>query len=97
MPKPLKATHTPSSLEDNTMPKRKSLKRMKVTITLRKHVLDAIDELAGMVETTRSDVLDSFADYCLKNEEIIDEIFPILEEEAEDKEEIEDEIEEEEA
>ena len=72
-------------IEDKTMPRRKSFKRVKVTITLPKHLLDAIDELAGMAETTRSDVIDSFADYCLKNEEIVDELFPILEEEAEEE------------
>lgn len=52
---------------------------------LRKQVLDGIDGLADMADTTKSDVLDSFADYCLKNEEIIDELFPILDEEAEEE------------
>lgn len=61
------------------------VKRVKVTITLRKQVLDGIDGLAELADTTRSDVLDSFADYCLKSEEIVDELFPILDEEAEEE------------
>lgn len=65
--------------------KRKSVKRTKVTITLRKHVLDAIDALADMVEASRSGVIDCFMDYCFKNEEIVNEVFPILDEEAEEE------------
>jgi len=72
------------------MPKRISLKRMKVTITLPEYLLDAIDELVNMVGGSRSNVIEAFSDYCMKHEEIVDELFP-YEEEAEEEKEPEDE------
>lgn len=76
--------------------RKKALKRVKVTITLRKQVLDGVDGLAEMAETTRSDVIDSFVDYCLKTAEIINEFFPLHESlgELEGEVEVEDEREE---
>lgn len=77
------------------MPRRKSLKRMKVTITQPKHVIDAIDELAKLVETTRSGVIEAFIEHCLNDKDIIDTVFPfeveIVEDEREEDEEAEDE------
>ena len=64
------------------MSKRISLKRVKITITLPEYLRDAIDELVDIVQGSRSEVIESFADYCLKHEEIINELFPLEEEET---------------
>lgn len=67
------------------MPRRKSLKRMKVTITLPSYVLDAVDGLSEMVETTRSGVIEAFIEHCLNDKEIIDTVFPLEVEIVEDE------------
>lgn len=69
------------------MSQRKSLKRTKVTITLPKYLLEALDELAVAVETSRSDVVESFVEYGLDHEDIVDELFPPVEEEEGESEE----------
>lgn len=69
------------------MSKRKSLKRVKVTITLPKYLLDAIDELAEMTESNRSYVIEAFTDYGLNDQGIVDELFPYEETEEEEIEE----------
>jgi metal-responsive CopG/Arc/MetJ family transcriptional regulator len=59
---------------------RKSMKGVKVTITLPTYLLQEVDGLAEEAETFRSDVITSILDYVFDNEEILDEIFPYEEE-----------------
>jgi len=51
-------------------------RRVEVTITLPKYLLEAIEGLAATVEKTRSAVIEAFAEYCLDHEDIIDKLFP---------------------
>ena len=51
-------------------------RRVEVTITLPKYLLEAIEGLAETVEKTRSAVIEAFAEYCLDHEDIIDKLFP---------------------
>jgi len=51
-------------------------RRVEVTITLPKYLLEAIDGLAEVLERTRSAVIETFAEYCLDNENVVDELFP---------------------
>ncbi|MFQ6064579.1 MAG: hypothetical protein ACE5L6_03805 [Candidatus Bathyarchaeia archaeon] len=51
-------------------------RRIEVTITLPKYLLQSINGLAEAVEKTRSEVIKAFAEYCLDHEDIIDELFP---------------------
>ena len=51
-------------------------RRVEVTITLPKYLLEAIEGLAATVEKTRSVVIEAFAEYCLDHEDIIDTLFP---------------------
>ena len=52
-----------------------------VSITLPSHVLKRIDDLAEEVQLSRSEVITHLCEYCLDDEEIIDEIYPYEEEE----------------
>ena len=54
-------------------------RRVEVTITLPKYLLEAIEGLAETVEKTKSAVIEAFAEYCLDQEDIIDKLFPIQE------------------
>lgn len=51
-------------------------RRVDVTITLPKYLLEAIEGLAETVEKTTSSVIEAFAEYCLDHEDIIDKLFP---------------------
>ena len=51
-------------------------RRVEVTITLPKYLLEAIEGLAETVEKTTSAVIEAFAEYCLDREDIIDQLFP---------------------
>jgi hypothetical protein len=51
-------------------------RRVDVTITLPKYLLEAIEGLAQTVEKTRSAVIEAFAEYCLDHEDIIDKLLP---------------------
>jgi len=54
-------------------------RRIEVTITLPKYLLEAIDGLAEAVEKNKSAVIEAFAEYCLDHEDIIDKLFPFQE------------------
>lgn len=54
-----------------------------VSITMPSHVLKRIDDLVGEVQLSRSEVITHLCEYCLDDEEIIDEIYPYEEEEEE--------------
>jgi len=66
------------------------VKRVKVLVSLRKDLIDDLDSLAESADCDRSEVVEDLLDHCLKNEEIVDEVFP-EEEEEEDTSEIEEE------
>jgi len=59
---------------------------MTLSIDLPRWIIEDIDDLADETGLSRSEVIKMFLEYVLKNEEIIDEIFP-EEEEDEDEEE----------
>lgn len=58
----------------------------RVSITMPTRVLRRIDKLTREVELSRSEVITNLCEFCLDNEEVIDEIYP-YEEEEEDEEE----------
>lgn len=58
------------------MPKRESIQRDKVTITLQRWVLEAVDSLADEIGGSRSDVISELLAYCFQKEEVVNEVFP---------------------
>ena len=60
---------------------------MTLTIDLPRWMKEDIDDLADETGLSRSEVIKMFLEYVLKDEEIINEIFPEEEEENEDEEE----------
>ena len=58
----------------------------KISITLPEDMVEELDKLSEEADTDRSDVIESFLEHCLGNEEIIETVFP-LEEEGEPEEE----------
>ena len=61
-------------------------RRVEVTITLPKYLLQAIGGLAETVEKTESAVIEAFAEYCLDHEDIIDKLFLFREQHETEKE-----------
>lgn len=57
----------------------------RISITMPTRVLRRIDKLAKEVELSRSEVITDLCQFCLDDEEVIDEIYP-YEEEEEDEE-----------
>ena len=53
-------------------------RRVEVTITLPKYLLQSIDGLAETVEKNKSAVIEAFAEYCLDHEDITDKLFPFI-------------------
>lgn len=58
-----------------------------MSITMPSRILRKVDNLAKEVELSRSEVIADLCRYCLDVEEIIDDIYPYEEEEAEDEDE----------
>lgn len=56
----------------------------RVSITMPARVLRRINNLAREVELSRSEVITDLCEYCLDDEEIINEIYPYEEEDEED-------------
>jgi len=80
------------------MSRKRSMKPLKLGITLPAYLVEEIDKLAAEVETFRSEVIAMLVEYCFDHMEIIDELFPYekgKEEEEEEEEEPEPESEEE--
>jgi len=55
-----------------------------VSITMPSHLLKRIDDLAEEVQLSRSEVITHLCEYCLDDEEIINEIYPFEEGEEEE-------------
>jgi metal-responsive CopG/Arc/MetJ family transcriptional regulator len=51
-----------------------------ISITMPARTLRRIDKLSDEVELSRSEVVAELCDYCLNDDDIIDEIFPYEEE-----------------
>jgi metal-responsive CopG/Arc/MetJ family transcriptional regulator len=52
-----------------------------ISITMPSRVLKRLDDLADEVQLSRSEVITHLCEYCLDDDEIIDEIYPYEEEE----------------
>lgn len=50
----------------------------KVTVTIPRWMLEAIEEVAEDIEGSRSDVVVALLDHCFQDEEILDEVFPYV-------------------
>jgi len=48
----------------------------RISITMPSRILKKIDDLAEEVDLSRSEVITDLCEYCLNNEELIDEIYP---------------------
>jgi metal-responsive CopG/Arc/MetJ family transcriptional regulator len=67
------------------MPRRKLRgEHVKILVTLPKAMVEDLDDLAGELDTDRSDVIEELLRYALEN---VDEVFPPEEEEREEGEE----------
>jgi metal-responsive CopG/Arc/MetJ family transcriptional regulator len=55
----------------------------RVSITMLSRILKGIDNLADEVELSRSEVISDLCEHCLRDEKIIDKIYPYEEEDEE--------------
>jgi len=60
---------------------RLNMKGEKVTVTIPRWILEAIDALVEEIEGSRSDVVTGLLTHCFQTETILDEVFPYDEEE----------------
>jgi metal-responsive CopG/Arc/MetJ family transcriptional regulator len=65
------------------MSSRISRKTTKVTITIPEYLLKVVDEMADDIESFRSEVITDLLVYCFDHEEVLNEVFPVEEEEEE--------------
>lgn len=69
-------------MTDMSKRERLAMKGEKVTFTIPRWVLAAIDDLAEDIEASRSDVVSGLLSHCFQDDEIIDEVFPFEDQES---------------
>lgn len=67
------------------MPKRITVKSRSVTITMPQYVLDDVDELAEEIEISRSEVIADILRVVLRNEDMLNQVYPLEEDEPEEE------------
>lgn len=55
---------------------REKWKGEKVTVTIPRWILHAVDDVAGDIEGSRSDVVTELLAHCFQEDDILDEVFP---------------------
>jgi len=55
------------------------------SISLPEDLISALDEIAEDSDCSRNEVIKEFLAYCVKDEEIVDEVFPPIEDEEEEE------------